>query len=49
MVLPDPIQEKGKRRNSVEIQQSGGALRSGPEIKDGKSSAKDCAQGIALL
>jgi len=33
----------GARRNSTEIQQSGHAPRSGPKVKNGRSSAKDGA------
>jgi len=40
MVLSDPFQGMGVRRNSAETQRSGNALRFGPEIKNGRSSAK---------
>jgi len=39
VVLPDPF--RGMWRNSTEIQQSGHTPRSGPEVKNGRSSAKD--------
>jgi len=42
VVLPDPFRGMGAWTNSTEIQQSGHAPRSGPEIKNG-SSAKDGA------
>jgi len=41
VVLPDPFRGMGAWRNSTEIQQSGHAPRSGPEVKNGRSSAKD--------
>jgi len=40
-VLPDPFREMGVWRNSTET--LGHAPRSGPEIKNGRSSAKDGA------
>jgi len=40
VVLPDPFRGTRARRNSTETQQSGHAIRSGPEIKN-RSSAKD--------
>jgi len=43
VVLPDPFQELGALRNSMEIQQSGHSPRSRPEIKNGRSSAEDGA------
>jgi len=46
MVLPDPFRRMGAWRNSTESQQSGHGLdtpRSGPEVKNEKSSAKDGA------
>jgi len=35
----------GMWRNSTETQQSGNALRSGPEVKSGRGSAKDGVLG----
>jgi len=43
VVLPDPFRRMRARRNSMETLQSGHASRSGPEVKNGKSSAKDGA------
>jgi len=43
VVLPDPIRGMGSWRNSTETQQSGHAPRSGPEVENGRSSAKDGA------
>jgi len=43
VVLPDPFRGMGAWRNSTETQQSGHAPRSGPEVKNGRSSAKDGA------
>jgi len=43
VVQPDPFRGIGVRRNSAETQQSGHAPRSGPEVKNGRSSAKDGA------
>jgi len=43
VVLPDPFRGIGVWRNSMETQQSGHASRSGPEVKNGSSSAKDGA------
>jgi len=40
-VLPDPFRGMGAWRNSTETQQSGHASRSGPEVKNGRSSDKD--------
>jgi len=41
MVLLDLFREMGAWRNSTETQQSGHAPRSGLEVKNGRSSAKD--------
>jgi len=41
--VPDPFLGMGARRNSTETQQSGHAPRFGPEVKNGRSSAKDGA------
>jgi len=41
VVLPDPFRGMGAWRNSMETQQSGHAPRSGPEVKNGRISAKD--------
>jgi len=41
VVLPDPFRGMGAQRNSTETQQSGHAQRSGSEVKNGRSSAKD--------
>jgi len=43
VVLPDPFRRMGVWRNSTETQQSGHAPRSGPEVKNESSSAKDGA------
>jgi len=43
VVLPDSFREMGAWRNSTETQQSGHAPRSGPEVRNGRSSAKDGA------
>jgi len=43
VVLPDPFREMGSWRNFTETQQSGYAVRSGPEVKNGRSSAEDGA------
>jgi len=43
VVLPDAFQEMKARRNPMETQQSGHAPRFGPEVKNGRSSAKDGA------
>jgi len=43
VVLPDSFRRMGVWRNSTETQQSGHALRSRPEVKNGRSSAKDSA------
>jgi len=43
VVLPDPFQGMGAWRNSTETQQSGHAPRPGPEVKNGRNSAKDGA------
>jgi len=40
-VLPDPFRGIGAWRNSTETQQSGHALSSGPEVKNGRSGAED--------
>jgi len=41
MVLPDPFIGMVAQRNSTPTQQLGYAPRSGPEVKNGTSSAKD--------
>jgi len=41
VVLSDPFRGIGAWRNCAEIQPSGHAPRFGPEIKNGRSSAKD--------
>jgi len=41
VVLPDPFQGMGVWRNSTETQQLGHAPRSGPVVKNGRSSAKN--------
>jgi len=43
VVLPDPFRGMGAWRNSTKTQQSGYASRSGPEVKNGRSSAEDGA------
>jgi len=43
VVLPNPFQGMGAWRNSTETQQSSHTPRSGPEVKNGRSSAKDGA------
>jgi len=43
VVLPDPFREIVARKNSTKTQQSGHARRSGPEVKNGRRSAKDGA------
>jgi len=43
VVLPDPFRGMGAWRNSTETQQSGHAPRSGPEVRNGRSSAEDGA------
>jgi len=43
VVLPDPFRRMGSWRNSTETQQSGHAPRSGPEVKNWRSGAKDGA------
>jgi len=43
VVLPDHFRGMGAWRNSTETKQSGHATRSGPEVNDGRSSAKDGA------
>jgi len=43
VVQPDSFQRMGAWRNSTETQQLGQAPRSGPEDKNGRSSAKDGA------
>jgi len=43
VVLPDLFRGMGAWRNSTETQQSGHASRSGPEIKNGRSSAENGA------
>jgi len=40
-LLPAPFRRMGAWRNSTETQQSGHAPRFGPEVKNGRSSAKD--------
>jgi len=42
-VLPDPFQGMRAWKNSTETQQSGHAPRSEPEVKNGRSNAKDGA------
>jgi len=42
-MLPDPFRGMGAWRNYTETQQSGHALRTGSEVKNGRSSAKDGA------
>jgi len=49
MVLPDPFRGMGTRRNSAETQQSGHTPRSGPEVKNGRSSARDGAEKAHML
>jgi len=46
VVLPDPFRGIEAWRNTTETQQSGHASRFGPEVKNGKSSAKDCAPNL---
>jgi len=41
VVLPDPFRGIGAWTNSTEAPQSGHAPRFGPEVKSGRSSAKD--------
>jgi len=41
-VLSDPFRGIGAWRNSTETQQSDHAPRSGPEVKNVRSSAEDC-------
>jgi len=43
VVLSDPFRGMGVGRNSTETQQSGHNPRSGPEVKNGRSSDKDGA------
>jgi len=43
VVLPVPFRGMGAWRNSTETQQSGHTPRSGPEIKNRRSSAEDGA------
>jgi len=43
VVLSDPFQGMGAWKNSTETQQSGHVPRSGPEVKNGRSNAKDGA------
>jgi len=43
VVLPDPFGGMGAWRNSTETQQLGHASRSEPEVKNGRSGAKDSA------
>jgi len=43
VVLPDPFRGMGAWRNSTETQQLGHAPRNGPEVKNGRSGAKDGA------
>jgi len=43
VVLTDPFRGMGAWRNSTETEQSGHATRSGPEVNDGRSNAKDGA------
>jgi len=42
-VLSDPFGGMRALRNSTQTQQSGHASRSGPEVKNGRSSAEDGA------
>jgi len=46
VVLPDPFRGMGAWRDSTEIQQSGHTPSSGPEVKNGRSSAEDGAPEI---
>jgi len=39
----------GTRRNSAEIQQLSHAARSGPDVNDGRSNAKDGHTGVAQM
>jgi len=41
VMLPDPFRRMGARRNFADTQQSGHAPKSGPEVKNVKSIAKD--------
>jgi len=41
VVLPDPFRGMGAWRNSTETQQSDHAPRSGPEVKNERSSSDD--------
>jgi len=41
VVIPDLFRGMGAWRNSTETQQSGHASRSGPKVKNERSSAKD--------
>jgi len=43
VVLSDLFRRMGEQRNSMEAQQLGHAQRSGPEVKNGRCSAKDGA------
>jgi len=43
VVLPDPFRGMGAWKNSTETQHSGHAPRFRPEVKIGRSSAKDSA------
>jgi len=43
VVPPDPLRGMEAWRNFMETQQSGHAPRSGPEVKNGRSGAKDGA------
>jgi len=43
VMLSDPFRGIGAWKNSTETQQSGHAQRFGPEVKNGRSSAKDGA------
>jgi len=43
VVLPNPFRGMEASRNSMETQQSGHTPRSGPEVKNGRSCAKDGA------
>jgi len=44
VMLPDPFRRMGAWRNSTETQRSVHAPRSGPEVKNGRSSAEDGTQ-----
>jgi len=50
LLLPDPIRGIGVQRNSADTQQSGHTPKFGPEIKDGRKSAKASSsqRGVAV-